>query len=241
MTDRGPGDWDTDPAAFQEFRNEARARSADLVRLSSSETEAIERVGRLFRQLRHSHGLSLPDVSARADVPVVYLALMEHGLLRPEELQPGFLARVGTALESDVDALLPGPGGVFASIALTLLSGGLRSDSRLGPDGGGDTVTGLISTIESAKEGVTARVQAVLELGEYTRDQRARGALVRALSADADPLVRMAALECLGAVADVQEVRSALLALLSGPDEALRARAAEIVARGVSEDQPEPE
>ena len=126
MTDRGPGDWDTDSAAFQEFRNETRARSADLARLSSSETEAIERVGRLFRRLRHSHGLSLPDVSARADVPVVYLALMEHGLLRPEELQPGFLASVGTALESDVDALLPGRGGVFASIALTML----RSDSR---------------------------------------------------------------------------------------------------------------
>ena len=237
MTDRDPGDWDTDSAAFQAFRNEARARSADLARLSPSETEAIERVGRLFRQLRHSHGLSLAEVSARVDVPVVYLALMEHGLLGPEELQPGFLARVGTALESDVDALLPGRGGVFASIALTIL----RTDSRLGPDGGGDAVTGLISTIESAEEGVAARVQAVWELGEYVRDQRARGALVRALSADADPRVRMAAVECLGPVADVPEVRSALLALLSGPDDALRARAAEILAQGVSEDQPEPE
>jgi hypothetical protein len=130
MTDRGPGDWETDSAEFQAFRNEARARSADLARLSPSETEAIERVGRLFRQLRYSRGLSLPDISARADVPVVYLALMEHGLLGPEELQPGFLVRVGTALESDVDALLPDRGGVFASIASTML----RSGSRSGPD-----------------------------------------------------------------------------------------------------------
>ena len=132
MSDRGPGRRETDSAEFQTFRDEARARSAALARLSSSETEAIEGVGRLLRHLRHSRGLSLPTLAARADVAVVYLALMENGLLLPDELHRGFLERVGAALESDGDPLLADPGGSFASIAITMLRQGPEHESNSG-------------------------------------------------------------------------------------------------------------
>ncbi len=132
MSDRGPGRREADSAEFQTFRDEARTRSAALARLSSSETEAIEGVGRLFRHLRYSRGLSLPDVAARTDVAVVYLALMENGLLLPDELHGAFLARVGAAIESDGDPHPVDRGGRFASIAITMLRQGPECESDSG-------------------------------------------------------------------------------------------------------------
>ena len=227
-SDRSQGRYEQ----FRTFQQEARTRADAISRLRPSESEAVQRIGRLFTAFRTSRNLDHEEISERTGVALDVLQLLEQGFIAPEELSKEFLARVGLAFSSSTDRLVDEEGGVFASIAMSMLEAG----RWVGSEDAIPEVDRLIRSLEQQNE-LSVREEAAWNLGEHVLDSRARDALSGALTNDDSPLVRMAALESLAAVAEDPAISLELLGRLADTDPVVRSRAAEIVSGSISETQ----
>lgn len=217
---------------YRTFERELRTRGDVLSRLQPADSEAMQRIGRLFTEMRRSRDLSRQDISERTGVEPGVLQLLEQGLLSPAELTSEFLGRIGGALASRNDHLVDSHGGVFASVAGSMLEAG----RWVGSESAVSEVARLIKLLSPQNEN-SVREEAAWSLGEHILDPNAIEALTRALTNDVFPLVRFAALESLTPVSDDAAIRLVLLGRLADPDGAVRSRAGEIVSGSISESQ----
>ena len=216
---------------YRTFERELETRGDALSNLRPGDSEAIKRIGRLFTEMRRSRDLSHQEISESSGVATGVLQLLEQGLLPPDELTSEFLGRIGGSLASGTDHLVDSRGGVFASIAGSILEAGRWA----GSESAVSEVDRLIESLSPQSED-SVREEAAWSLGEHILDPRAIEALVGALS-DAFPLARFAALESLAPVSDDAEIRSVLVGRLADANQVVRSRAVEIVSGSMSESQ----
>jgi hypothetical protein len=228
-SDRSQGDYEQ----FRTFQQEAQARATSVSALRPSDLEAIQRIGRLFTDFRISHDLDHRTVSERSGVPIETLRLLEHGFLTSAELTSDFLKQVGAAFVSRVDRLIEEEGGMFASIAGSMLEAGIW----VGSDAANAEVDALISSLGSSV-GKSVREEAAWTLGDHVLNPRARDALANTLTSDEFTDARLAAMESLAALLDDPAIRSLFLEMLSDPDSAVSSRAKEIVTGSMLQHQP---
>jgi hypothetical protein len=79
------------------FAEELRARLPQRRMLPPEEVQGLERLGRWVRVLRTRHRWSPSTLTTQTGLPWVSLALLEQGMLLPDELTPAVLHQLGRA------------------------------------------------------------------------------------------------------------------------------------------------
>lgn len=103
---------------FVGLEEHVRARLSRQLQLSSAQREGGARIGGLVQFLRRQQRWSLETLAARSGLSWLRLALLEHGLLLPEELTPESIGQLGRAFPLGRSA--DDPASLFITLATDL-------------------------------------------------------------------------------------------------------------------------
>jgi len=103
---------------YTAFEAGVRARLFQSQQLTPAERQGVARLGRLVQVLRRKQRWSLETLAAETGLPWLWLALLEQGVLLPEELTPATVEQLGGAFPLEHGGADPTV--LFGTLAATL-------------------------------------------------------------------------------------------------------------------------